>query len=76
LCVERRDALRAVHAGDHVVEAARTKDNFERRCLIRRVERDEALRDHALAALQVVLSELQLMAVDAQVVLDRRELLR
>jgi len=75
-CVERRDALGAVHARDHVVEAARAEDNLERRCLIGCVKGDEALRDHALARLQVVLRELQLMPVDPQVMLDLRELLR
>jgi hypothetical protein len=74
--IERRDALRAVHASDHVVEAARTKDDLERRCLIRRVERDEPLGDDDLAALQVVLREMELVPVLAQVALDLRQLLR
>ena len=72
--VERGDALRAVHAVDHVVEVLRAEDHLERRGLIRRVERDEALRDRALALVQVALRDLQLVAILAQVALDLRKL--
>ena len=57
LRVERRDALRAVHARDHVVEALRAEDHLERRGLLRRVERDEALRDPRWLGVQVVLRD-------------------
>jgi hypothetical protein len=82
LRVLRGHALRAVHAGDHVVEAARTQDHLECRRLIGAVERDEALCDHTLARLQVVLGESKLRSVLAEVALDllelgrRREVLR
>ena len=68
------DRLRAVDARDHVVEALRTEDHLERGLLVRRVERDEALRDRALARAQVVLRDAELHAVLLQVVLDLREL--
>ena len=68
--VERGDALCAVHAIDHVVEILRAEDHLERRCLIRRIERDEALRDRALALVEVALRDPELMTVLAQVVLN------
>ena len=72
--VERGDALRAVHAIDHVVEVARTEDHLERRCLIRRVERDQPLRDRFLALAEVVLRDVQFVTVLTQIALDPCEL--
>jgi hypothetical protein len=75
-CVERRHALRAVHATDHVVEASRPEHDLERRCLIRGVQRHEPLRDDSLAALQVVLGESELVAVLSNRALNLRQLSR
>src|SRR5581483_6493588 len=47
--VQLADALRAVDAGNHVVEAARAEDHLERRGLVGHVERREPLRYQPLA---------------------------
>ena len=52
-----RHRLRVVDARDHVVEVLRAEHDLERRLLIRRVQRDEPLRDRALPDLQVVLRD-------------------
>ena len=76
LGVLRRDALGAVHARDHVVEAARSEDHLERRGLVGAIERDEAERDRPLARFQVVLGDVELVTVLTKVALDLRELCR
>ena len=72
--VERGDAARPVHPVDHVVEAAGAEDHLERRCLIRCVERHEPLCDPALADLQVLPGDPELVPVLLQVALNLREL--
>ena len=73
--VERGDALRAVHAVDHVVEVLRAENHFERRRLVRRVERRRgALRSCVWLSCRLSLRDLQLMTVLAQVALNLREL--
>ena len=68
-----RHGLRVVHARDHVVETPCSENHLERRLLVGPVERDEPLRDHPLARLQVVLRDVQLATVLPQVALDLRE---
>ena len=72
--VERGDLIRGIDAREDVVEIRCAEDHFERRGLRARVERDEPLRDQLLAALEIALRDLQLVAVDDEVVLHLREL--
>ena len=74
ICVRLRHRPCVVDARDHVVKALRTEHDFERRLLIRRVQRDETLRDRALPDFQVVLRNDELTTVLAQIALDLRQL--
>ena len=74
ICVGLRHRLRVVDPRDHVVKALRAENDLERRFLIRRVQRNEALRDRALPDLEVVLRDAQLTPVLTHVALDLRQL--